>query len=290
MYKSDTIQQGINQTILYDEILNTISNIDLINLIIISGQILVIGAAFLLLINAINSLIDKVQDRRDIEQRVTRQIKLFSKYVMGTIGLLTILGILGIDLTLIATSLGIAGIAVGFAARDLLSNLLSGIFILFDRTYQVNDAVLIHNTYGIVRLITLRNTEIKTFDGNIVVIPNSKVVDDKIINMTSGSSLMLSSISVRVSFDEDYKQIKEIMRTVAETHDGVIVNEFNPLKFRVEELEERLQGVEIEMYFTVQAINEPWIKGEIFEKVISSMMENEVKFHRQAPNNEPSYG
>lgn len=290
MYKSDTIQQGINQTILYDEILNTISNIDLINLIIISGQILVIGAAFLLLINAINSLIDKVQDRRDIEQRVTRQIKLFSKYVMGTIGLLTILGILGIDLTLIATSLGIAGIAVGFAARDLLSNLLSGIFILFDRTYQVNDAVLIHNTYGIVRLITLRNTEIKTFDGNIVVIPNSKVVDDKIINMTSGSSLMLSSISVRVSFDEDYKQIKEIMRTVAETHDGVIVNEFNPLKFRVKELEERLQGVEIEMYFTVQAINEPWIKGEIFEKVISSMMENEVKFHRQAPNNEPSYG
>lgn len=248
MYKSDTIQQGINQTILYDEILNTISNIDLINLIIISGQILVIGAAFLLLINAINSLIDKVQDRRDIEQRVTRQIKLFSKYVMGTIGLLTILGILGIDLTLIATSLGIAGIAVGFAARDLLSNLLSGIFILFDRTYQVNDAVLIHNTYGIVRLITLRNTEIKTFDGNIVVIPNSKVVDDKIINMTSGSSLMLSSISVRVSFDEDYKQIKEIMRNVAENHDDVIVNEFNPLKFRVKELEERLQGVEIEMY------------------------------------------
>ncbi|MBD3171268.1 mechanosensitive ion channel [Candidatus Bathyarchaeota archaeon] len=290
MYKSDTIQQGINQTILYDEILNTISNIDLINLIIISGQILVIGAAFLLLTNAINSLIDKVQERREIEQRVTRQIKLFSKYVMGTIGLLTILGILGINLTLIATSLGIAGIAVGFAARDLLSNLLSGVFILFDRTYQVNDAVLIHNTYGIVRLITLRNTEIKTFEGNIVVIPNSKVVDDKIINMTSGSSLMLSSISVRVSFDEDYKQIKEIMRNVAENHDDVMVNEFNPLKFRVEELEERLQGVEIEMYFTVQAINEPWIKGDIFEKVISSLMENEVKFHRQAPNNEPSYG
>lgn len=290
MYKSDTIQQGINQTILYDEILNTVLNIDLINLIIISGQILVIGASFLLLTNAINSLIDKVQERREIEERVTRQIKLFSKYVMGTIGLLTILGILGIDLTLIATSLGIAGIAVGFAARDLLSNLLSGVFILFDRTYQVNDAVLIHNTYGIVRLITLRNTEIKTFDGNIVVIPNSKVVDDKIINMTSGSSLMLSSISVRVSFDEDYKQIKEIMRNVAENHDDVMVNEFNPLKFRVEELEERLQGVEIEMYFTVQAINEPWIKGEIFEKVISSLMENEVKFHRQAPNNEPSYG
>lgn len=290
MYKSDTIQQGINQTILYDEILNTISNIDLINLIIISGQILVIGVAFLLLTNSINSLIDKVQERREIEQRVTRQIKLFSKYVMATIGLLTILGILGIDLTLIATSLGIVGIAVGFAARDLLSNLLSGIFILFDRTYQVNDAVLIHNTYGIVRLITLRNTEIKTFDGNIVVIPNSKVVDDKIINMTSGSSVMLSSISVRVSYDEDYQQIKEIMRNVAENHDDVIVDEFNQLKFRVEELEERLQGVEIEMYFTVQAINEPWIKGEVFEKVISSLMENEVKFHRQAPTNEPSYG
>jgi small conductance mechanosensitive channel len=83
--------------------------------------------------------------------------------------------VLGIDLILIATSLGIAGIAVGFTARDLLSNLIIGIFILIDRTYLFNYAVIISDTYGIVRLITLRNTEIKTFDGNIVIIPNSQV-------------------------------------------------------------------------------------------------------------------
>jgi hypothetical protein len=44
------------------------------------------------------------------------------------------------------------------------------------------------------------------------------------------------------------------------------------------------------MYFTVDARNEPWIKGELYEKVVSTLVRNKVKFHRQAPNAEPEYG
>lgn len=141
-----------------------------------------------------------------------------------------------------------------------------------------------------MRLITLRNTEIKTFDGNIVIIPNSQVASGKIVNMTSGSNLMLSSVSVKISYDEEYQKVKDLMKEVLNDIQGVYINESYKVMFRVEELEERLQGVEVEMYFTVNARNEPWIKEEVYEKVLSNLVRNKVKFHRQAPNAEPEYG
>jgi len=278
-----------NQTSFFDNIQKTLANISPINIVVTLGQIILVAVIFFAINRSVSSLIERVQDRRNIERRVTRQIQLFSKYIIGTLGILTALGILGIDLTLIATSLGIVGIAVGFAARDLLSNLLSGIFILFDRVYLVNDAVEIDGTYGIVRLITLRNTEIRTFDGNIVVIPNSKVASGKIVNMTGGSNYMLSVIAVNLSYDEDYPNVKKIMREAAINIDGVIAENEQDIRFRVNALEERLQGVEVEMYFTVESRQEPWIKANVYEAVIQALVKNKVRFHRQAPNTETEY-
>lgn len=283
-----TIDQ-FNQTSFIDNIQQTLGNISTINIVITLGQIILVAVIFFAINRSVSSLIERVQDRRNIERRVTRQIQLFSKYIIGTLGILTALGILGIDLTLIATSLGIAGIAVGFAARDLLSNLLSGIFILFDRVYLVNDAVDIDGTYGIVRLITLRNTEIRTFDGNVVVIPNSKVASGKIVNMTGGSNYMLSVISVNLSYDEDYPRVKKIMSEEAINVEGVIAENEQDIRFRVDALEERLQGVKVEMYFTVESRQEPWIQANVYEAVIQALVKNKVRFHRQAPNMETEY-
>jgi len=283
-----TIDQ-FNQTSFIDNIQQTLTNISPLNILVTLGQIILVAIIFFAINRSVSSLIERVQDRRNIERRVTRQIQLFSKYIIETLGILTALGILGIDLTLIATSLGIVGIAVGFAARDLLSNLLSGIFILFDRVYLVNDAVEIDGTYGIVRLITLRNTEIRTFDGNIVVIPNSKVASGKIVNMTGGSNYMISVIAVNLSYDEDYPNVKKIMREAAINIDGVIAENEQDIRFRVDALEERLQGVEVEMYFTVESRQEPWIKANVYEAVIQALVKNKVRFHRQAPNTETEY-
>jgi len=283
-----TIDQ-FNQTSFFDNIQQTLASISPINIIVTLGQIILVAVIFFAINRSVSSLIERVQNRRNIERRVTRQIQLFSKYIIGTLGILTALGILGIDLTLIATSLGIAGIAVGFAARDLLSNLLSGIFILFDRVYLVNDAVDIDGTYGIVRLITLRNTEIRTYDGNVVVIPNSKVASGKIVNMTGGSNYMLSVFTVNLSYDEDYPRVKKIMSEEAINVEGVIAENEQDIRFRVDALEERLQGVKVEMYFTVESRQEPWIQANVYEAVIQALVKNKVRFHRQAPNMETEY-
>jgi small conductance mechanosensitive channel len=152
---------------------DVLPDLDTSQIIINLGQILIVIILLgVLHYNLIKSL-DEIGRRRGLDNRVINQIRLFDKYVLYIIATLSILGILGIDLTVIATSVGVAGIAVCFAARDIISNFLSGIFIIIDKVYVVDDVVNINGTYGIVEIITLRNTQIRTFDCNIVTVPNS---------------------------------------------------------------------------------------------------------------------
>ena len=105
---------------------------------------------------------------RNMERRLVRQIGLVSRYVIFLAAFVLILNFAGVTPTVLLTSLGIVGIAAGLAAQDLLSNLLNGVFLIFENTINVSDVVKIGDIYGVVRLIKLRTTEIRTFDNNIV--------------------------------------------------------------------------------------------------------------------------
>jgi small conductance mechanosensitive channel len=252
-------------------------------LLINTGQVLVVVFLFAALHWVLRKSLKSLGERRKYDYRVIRQLNLFEKYIIITLGLLTILGILGVDLTVIATSLGVAGIAVGFAARDILSNFLSGIFLLVDKVYVVNDVVDIGGTYGIVRIITLRNTQIKTFDGNIVTVPNSQVASSKVVNMTSGASKMLASTSVNVGYDEDSDRVNRILEESAKEVEGVIIDEGNPVIFQQEELGNDTLGYRLTAYYKVEAHREPWITSNVYNHAVKKMIENKIKFQKQAP-------
>ena len=143
--------------------------------------------------------IKRLLSARQVDRRLVRQIGLVSRYIILFSVFMLILNFAGVTPTVLLTSLGIVGIAAGFAAQDLLSNLLNGIFLIFENTINVSDVVRIEDVYGIVRLIKLRTTEIRTFDNNIVSIPNSKLAQSNIINMTSGSKYSMTAVAERMS-------------------------------------------------------------------------------------------
>jgi small-conductance mechanosensitive channel len=89
--------------------------------------------------------------------------------------------------TLIAITAS-AGIAVGFAAQDILKNIFGGIMILFDRPFQVGDKIEVGSYYGEVVHIGLRTVRIVTADDSLVVIPNSEMVNESVSNANSGES------------------------------------------------------------------------------------------------------
>lgn len=78
------------------------------------------------------------------------------------------------------------GVAIGFAAQDILKNIFGGLIVLFDQPFQVGDKISVGGTYGEVVSIGLRSTRITTPDDNLVTVPNSQVVDGQVANANSG--------------------------------------------------------------------------------------------------------
>ena len=136
-------------------------------------------------------------------------VETVARYVLVIIALLAALGQLGVDVTAILTSLGVVGLTIGFAAKDALSNLISGLFILWDRPFVIGDLVEIDGRYGRVDVITLRSTRVVTVDGKMLAIPNTEVVNTTVTSYTNFSHLRLD-IEVTVGVNEDLSRIEEI--------------------------------------------------------------------------------
>ena len=103
------------------------------------------------------------------------------------IGLVTALGTLGIDVSAIVASLGLTGFAVGFALKDSISNLLSGVLILIHRPFDVGDTIKVKSFEGLVSTIDLRYTRLER-DGEKILVPNSLLFTNPISILTGSAN------------------------------------------------------------------------------------------------------
>ena len=104
------------------------------------------------------------------------------KYALLTLSGVMIAGQLGIDVGALLAGLGVAGIAIGFAAQDSLSNIIAGFIIFLDKPFKVGDWVHIDEHFGKVWEITMRSTRIQTLNHTYVVIPNKTIIDQVLNN------------------------------------------------------------------------------------------------------------
>jgi small conductance mechanosensitive channel len=111
------------------------------------------------------------------------------------------------DITTFLATLGIAGIAIGFALQDVLKNFAAGVLILLQHPYRVGESVLISGFEGIVTAITTRATEIQTNDGRLVTLPNANILNQPIINYTRSPKRRLE-IPLRTSYGSDFGLIR----------------------------------------------------------------------------------
>jgi len=140
------------------------------------------------------------------------------KYTLLTIGLVTALGKVGIDTASILTSLGVAGLTIGFAAKDALSNMISGIFIFWDRPFVIGDLVEVGGQYGRVDSITMRSTRVVTPDGRMLAVPNSTVVNTTVASYTNFPHLRLD-VGFTVAVHEDIANVRRIALSVCDDGD-----------------------------------------------------------------------
>jgi potassium efflux system protein len=146
--------------------------------------------------------------------------------LFGYAGLIAVLalalGTLGIDLQKIAIIAGALSVGIGFGLQSVVSNFVSGLILLAERPIRVGDWVVVKNEEGWVRRISVRATEIETFDRATVIVPNQEFITGIVRNWTHGDAVGRIVIKVRVTYDADVAKIREILLDVANAHPQVV--------------------------------------------------------------------
>lgn len=132
------------------------------------------------------------------------------KFLFLTIAVLTALDSIGIKTSAVLASLGIAGLTIGFAAKDALSNLISGVLIFLDRPFVIGDLVEIDGKYGRVDRITLRSTRIVTADGKMLAVPNTDIINRTVASYTNYPHLRLD-VEIGIAVTENIANARAVL-------------------------------------------------------------------------------
>jgi small conductance mechanosensitive channel len=143
--------------------------------------------------------------------RTTREFsRTILKFAVLTLGVVNALAAVGVNTASLIASLGIAGLTIGFAARDALSNLISGLLIYWDRPFVIGDLLEIGSHYGKVEKITLRSTRVVTPDGRMLAIPNTEIINSTVASYTNFPHLRIE-VPVTVGVAEDLDRVRETL-------------------------------------------------------------------------------
>ena len=131
-------------------------------------------------------------------------------------GLITVLKHFGYDVFSLLTALGVGSLAIGLAAKETLTNMLSGFTLMVDRPFGRGDRIeLMSGQVGEVLDIGLRSTKIMTQEQNVLVVPNAELVNTKVINLSYPNPRLKNKVTVGIAYGSDIERAKGIMRECA---------------------------------------------------------------------------
>jgi len=147
-------------------------------------------------------------------------VNLVSKVVF-VIGVVVALSMLGINIGPLVAGIGAIGFIVGFALQGTLGNFAAGLMILMHRPYDVGDVVQTAGVTGIVQSMNLNTTTIKTFDNQVVVVPNGSIWGNNIVNVT-GSDTRRVDMTFGISYSDDIAKAQRILEDILRSHPLVL--------------------------------------------------------------------
>lgn len=164
----------------------------------------------------------RVLFRRVVEDlTVENLIKQVAYYAIWALGLMLAVDALGFQPQTVVTGLGLTGLALGFALKDIISNFVSGLLILALRPFELGDEIVVGNTEGNVERIELRATHIRTYGGRLVLVPNAELFTSRITNNTA-SPVRRASVTLYLGYDADLRHAAQVAVDAALGTAGVL--------------------------------------------------------------------
>ncbi|MBN2044728.1 MAG: mechanosensitive ion channel family protein [Anaerolineales bacterium] len=174
---------------------------------------LVVLLVFLLIQRIIRRVSKPIIKKSSLDQTAQTFVSTIVHYTVIIVGILAVLSAVGINIDSLLASIGIAGVTIGFAARDAFSNLISGLLIFLDRPFVIGDLVEVGEFYGHVEEITLRSTRIITSDGKMLAVPNNEMINKTVASYTNFPNLRLD-IPVTVGVGQNLDQVRQLLLQV----------------------------------------------------------------------------
>lgn len=140
------------------------------------------------------------------------------------VGLLFVMDHFGFNISALLTAIGIGGLALSLAAQDTIANMISGVIILIDQPFRAGDRIEIQelNTWGDVVSIGLRSTRIRTLDNRLVIVPNSSISNNQVVNYTFPDPRYRIQTEIGVAYGTDLRIVREVITESLQGVEGVL--------------------------------------------------------------------
>ncbi|UCI04971.1 mechanosensitive ion channel family protein [Mesorhizobium sp. B1-1-8] len=165
-----------------------------------------------------------VMARGKVDTGVRNSIRLAVGYAGVALAGLVGISAAGIDLSNLALVAGALSLGIGFGLQNVVSNFVSGLILLAERPFKVGDWIVAGEVSGTVRKISVRATEIETFQRQAVILPNSSLINNAVGNWTHRNKLGRIDIRVGVAYGSDVKRVHALLLDVARSHPMVLKN------------------------------------------------------------------
>lgn len=174
-----------------------------------------IFAAFYVAWRILDRILRGILPRTNVDPTTATFLETALQYLVLLLGIVQALAAAGINTAAVIASLGLAGLTIGFAARDALSNLISGLLIFWDRPFVIGDLVEVQGDYGRVDRITLRSTRVVTVDGRMLAVPNTTIINSIVASYTNFPNLRLD-VPVTVGVNEDLPRARRLLLSLVD--------------------------------------------------------------------------
>ncbi len=152
---------------------------------------------------------------------VAGSISMLTHYVILAIGFTVAMSAAGIEWSRFAILAGALGVGIGFGLQDVVNNFVSGLILIFERPIKLGDVIELENLRGNVKRIGIRSSTIRTFEGAEVIVPNSFLISNKVVNWTLSDRMRRVSVPVGVAYGTDPKTVIKLLENIAKKHQEV---------------------------------------------------------------------
>ena len=208
----------------------------------------------------ITMLLTKLLEKNNIDVTLIKFLESIVYYILLIVVLIAAAGQLGINTTSFLTIVGAAGLAIGLALKDSLSNFASGFMLIMFHPFRVGDFVSVGGVTGTVQAVDIFNTTIHTPDNQKVIVPNSNITSDIITNVTANDTRRVDLV-IGIGYDDDIAKAKNTLADIIKDEKRILENP--AAKIAVSELADS----------SVNFVVRPWVKTSDYWDVYFDLTE-----------------